>query len=334
VGLFLRIHYFRSHFDLSAEIDSFIAINQTRMILQSREWNSCMRRYRTVPPLQFLLGFEAAARLGSFSKAAVELGLSQSAISHEMRLLEARLGQPLFLRVGRSVQLTDGGRVYQRVVQDALESLDAAQQKLEPFRRQSSVVIYAPRDFARLWIMPRLPSLLLSCPDVQPWLDSSGAPVDFASMEISIGIVYAEEPPTELLSMKLANDTRVPVARHGLLKTAPLSLEALATAPLIHDEKLPGWLQFFSAQGYNSLLPNSVLDFSDSDAALSAAEAGLGIVLAAQVLVANPLAAGRLHIVSDFCYDTGRNWFAVTTKVELANPHTLAVWNWLSEAVR
>ena len=60
-----------------------------------------MRRYRNVPPLQFLQGFEAASRLGSFSKAAEEIGLSQSAVSHEMRLLEERVGQPLFLRVGR-----------------------------------------------------------------------------------------------------------------------------------------------------------------------------------------------------------------------------------------
>ena len=108
-----------------------------------------MRRYRNVPPLQFLLGFEAAARLGSFSKAAAELGLSQSAVSHEMRLLEERIGQPLFLRVGRSIQLTDAGHVYQRTVREALNDLDAAQQRLEPFRRKSSVVIYAPRDFGR-----------------------------------------------------------------------------------------------------------------------------------------------------------------------------------------
>ena len=66
-----------------------------------------MRRFRNIPPLQYLLGFEAAARLESFSKAAEELGLSASAISHEMRLLEERLGQPLFIRKGRAIWLTD-----------------------------------------------------------------------------------------------------------------------------------------------------------------------------------------------------------------------------------
>lgn len=292
-----------------------------------------MRRYRTIPPLQFLLGFEAAARLGSFTKAATELGLSQSAVSHEMRLLEERIGQPLFLRVGRAVQLTDAGRVYQRVVSDALGDLDAAQQKLEPFRRQSSVVIYAPRDFGRLWFVPKLPSLRLACPDVQPWLDTSGAIVDFSSMEISIGIVYAADPPTEMISMKLADDLRVPLAGSNFEYVAPLDIEILASSPLIHDEKLPGWAQFFEAHGYDALLPNSIFDFSDSDAALAAAEAGLGVVLASSTLAADALTTNRLRPVSTFSYDTKRSWFAVTTEAEQANPFTASVWQWLVSQV-
>jgi LysR family transcriptional regulator, glycine cleavage system transcriptional activator len=292
-----------------------------------------LRRYRTIPPLQFLLGFEAAARLGSFTKAATELGLSQSAVSHEMRLLEERIGQPLFLRVGRAVQLTDAGRVYQRVVSEALDDLDAAQQKLEPFRRQSSVVIYAPRDFGRLWLLPRLPDLRRTCPDVQPWLDTSGAPVDFSSMEVSIGIIYASEPPAELLSMKLADDTRVPLASFDFQCDPLLGLEALAASPLIHDEKLPGWPQFFEALGYTILLPNSAFDFSDCDTTLSAAEAGLGVVLASTTLAANALTANRLRPVSTFNYDTGRSWFAVTTEAELTNSYTASVWKWLADEV-
>ncbi len=288
-----------------------------------------MRRYRTIPPLQFLLGFEAAARLGSFTKAAAELGLSQSAVSHEMRLLEERIGQPLFLRIGRTVQLTDAGRIYQRVVSEALNDLDAAQQKLEPFRRQSSVVIYAPRDFGRLWLLPRMADLRRACPDVQPWLDTSGAPVDFTSMEISIGIVYAEEAPRDLVSMKLADDLRVPLGAPDQLKPHPLTVEELVFMPLIHDEKLPGWPQFFEAHGYHQSLPNSVLDFSDSDAALGAAEAGLGIILASEVLAADALTYNRLRAASALSFDPHRSWFALTTHAELVNPHTQAVWAWL-----
>ncbi len=287
-----------------------------------------MRRYRNVPPLQFLLGFEAASRLGSFSKAAEELGLSQSAVSHEMRLLEERVGQPLFLRVGRSVQLTDAGRVYQRSVRQALDDLDAAQQRLEPFRRASSVVIYAPRDFGRGWLLPKLRDLLAACPNCQPWLDTSGADVDFSSMEVSIGIVHAGEAPPGLLSIRLAEDVRCPLASKNFAPDRMLTDTEIAALPLIHDEGLPGWEDYFE-QGElaRSRLPG-VLDFSDSDAALMAAEAGLGVALASLALAQEAIEEGRLVPVSSHRMNSGKSWFAVTNAEELENPHTASVWRW------
>jgi LysR family transcriptional regulator, glycine cleavage system transcriptional activator len=312
-----------------AEFDSKTALEQTRSIPLLDEWDSCMRRYRNVPPLQFLQGFEAASRLGSFSKAAEELGLSQSAVSHEMRLLEDRVGQPLFLRVGRSVQLTDAGRVYQRSVRQALDDLDAAQQRLEPFRRDSSVVIYAPRDFGRRWLLPKLGDLLAACPDCQPWLDTSGAEVDFSSMEVSIGILYASEAPPGILSIRLAEDVRCPLASKSLVANSPLTDTEIAALPLIHDEGLPGWEDFFEQGGLaRSRLPG-VLDFSDSDSALAAAEAGHGVALASLALAEAALEKGGLVAVSARTLRSGKSWFAVTNAGELENPHTAAVWRWM-----
>jgi LysR family transcriptional regulator, glycine cleavage system transcriptional activator len=287
-----------------------------------------LRRYRNVPPLQFLQGFEAASRLGSFSKAAEELGLSQSAVSHEMRLLEERVGQPLFLRVGRSVQLTDAGRVYQRSVRQALDDLDAAQQRLEPFRRASSVVVYAPRDFGRRWLLPKLGDLLTACPDCQPWLDTSGAEVDFSSMEVSIGIVYAADPPQGLVAIRLAEDVRCPLASPNLVSGSSLPDVEIAALPLIHDEGLPGWEDYFEQGGLaRSRLPG-VLDFSDSDAALAAAEAGHGVALASLALAQVALEGGRLVPVSARKLDAGKSWFAVSNAEELENAHTASVWRW------
>jgi LysR family transcriptional regulator, glycine cleavage system transcriptional activator len=288
-----------------------------------------MRRYRNVPPLQFLQGFEAASRLGSFSKAAEELGLSQSAVSHEVRLLEERVGQPLFLRVGRSVQLTDAGRVYQRSVRQALDDLDAAQQRLEPFRRESSVVIYAPRDFGRRWLLPRLGDLLRACPQCQPWLDTSGAEVDFSSMEVSIGIVHASEAPQSLTSIRLAEDVRCPLASKTLVPSGLLTDEEIAALPLIHDEGLPGWEDYFERGGLTRSRLPGVLDFSDSDVALAAAEAGLGVVLASLALAEEELENGRLVAVGSRNLNTGKAWIAVTNAGELENLHTAAVWRWM-----
>jgi LysR family transcriptional regulator, glycine cleavage system transcriptional activator len=288
-----------------------------------------MRRYRNVPPLQFLQGFEAASRLGSFSKAAEELGLSQSAVSHEMRLLEERVGQPLFLRVGRKIQLTDAGRVYQRSVRQALDDLDAAQQRLEPFRRASSVVIYAPRDFGRLWLLPKMGGLLAACPHCQPWLDTSGANIDFSSVEVSIGIVHAAEAPQGLVSVRLAEDVRRPFASKTLVPSGPLTDEEIAALPLIHDEGLPGWEDYFNQGGLARARPPGVLDFSDSDAALKTAEAGLGVVLASLALAQTAIEDGRLAPIGARALSSGKSWFAMTNAGELENPHTAAVWRWM-----
>lgn len=290
-----------------------------------------MRRYRNVPPLQFLQGFEAASRLGSFSKAAEELGLSQSAVSHEMRLLEERVGQPLFLRVGRKVQLTDAGRVYQRSVRQALDDLDAAQQRLEPFRRASSVVIYAPRDFGRRWLLPRLGDLMSACPDCQPWLDTSGALVDFSTVEVSIGIVHASQAPHDLWSIRLAEDVRCPLASRKLVPNGPLTDDEIAALPLIHDEGSPGWEDYFEHGGLTPSRPPGVLDFSDSDAALAAAEAGHGAVLASLALAEGAIGQGRLAAIGVRTLSSGKSWFAVSSAGELKNPHTAAVWRWFEQ---
>ena len=290
-----------------------------------------MRRYRNVPPLQFLLGFEAAARLGSFSKAAIELGLSQSAVSHEIRLLEERIGQPLFLRVGRSVQLTDAGRVYQRSVREALDGLDGAQAKLEPFRRPTSVVIYTPRDFGRLWLMPRLGLLQKACPDVEPWLDTSGASIDFASMEISIGIIYADAAPADLLSIHLVSDIRVPMASPTFANNKDYDLGQLSKQTLIHEENSPDWADFFEAHEHKMGLSLGTLTLSDSDMALHAAVYGHGIVLGSVSLATTFIASDALIPVSALYFNTGRSWYAVTTARELANHHTASVWHWLEQ---
>ena len=134
-----------------------------------------MVKFRHIPPTQFLKGFEAASRLESFSRAAEELGLTQSAISHQMRLLEGHIGQPLFMRFGREVRLTDAGRDYQRTVRRCLEMMEEGYRRLEPYRKPGSVVIYAPRDFSRRWLLSRLPALRAAVPACEPWLDTSGA---------------------------------------------------------------------------------------------------------------------------------------------------------------
>jgi LysR family transcriptional regulator, glycine cleavage system transcriptional activator len=292
-----------------------------------------MRRFRNVPPLQYLLGFEAAARLGSFSRAAEELGLSQSAVSHEMRLLEERIGQPLFIRHGRTIRLTDAGREYQRSVGKSLEQLEDGYRRLEPFRKPGSVVIYAPRDFAARWLLPRLHALRKAVPKCEPWIDTSGVLVDFAEMEVSIAIVRTHEPDPKLQSRMLFEDALTPVAAPRLIPKALRRATDVLNYTLIHDERPEDWSDWFESASVEAGDISAGLDFSDSDFALSAAERGLGVALASLPLAKESIASGQLVQLVPHILQTGQSWFAVTTAKELSDPITLDVWNWLAGMV-
>ncbi len=290
-----------------------------------------MRRFRNVPPLQYLIGFEAAARLGSFSAAALELGLSQSAISHEMRLLEARIGQPLFIRQGRSIKLTDAGRDYQKSVNQSLDQLENGYRRLAPFRKPGSVIIYTPRDFGARWLLPRLHDLKRAVPDCDPWIDTGGSVVDFDSMEVSIAIVRAIEPDQKWLSMKLVHDRLAPVMSPMLLPDGFPNLDDLQSYTLLHDERSETWADWCEGAGVTIKNHTAGLDFSDSDFALQAAEIGLGIALASLPLVEMSLQQKKLIQPFAFELETQQSWYALTAPKELNDPFTRQVWEWLAQ---
>ncbi|SFC06274.1 DNA-binding transcriptional regulator, LysR family [Marinospirillum celere] len=126
-----------------------------------------------LPPLKSLPVFEAVARLNSFSLAAEELSITQSAVSHQIKQLETYLGEPLFLRSGRHLRLTEEGRQYQEAVTSSLMQLEKASSRLlgqEKARLRLSVY----SSFAVRWLVPRLPDLQSSCPQVELSLEMTG----------------------------------------------------------------------------------------------------------------------------------------------------------------
>jgi LysR family glycine cleavage system transcriptional activator len=288
-----------------------------------------MRRYRNIPPLQYLLGFEAAARLESFSKAADELGLSQSAISHEMRLLEERLGQPLFIRHGRTVRLTDAGRDYQRTVMQSLEQLEGGYRRLEPYLKPGSVVIYCESDFAARWLLPRLNDLKKAVPACEPWIDTSGKQVDFDSLEVSIAIVRGRAASDGLPRHDLFEDVLVPVASPLLVRKPLQQPDQLLKLRLIHDERPEGWNEWFEAMGAPPADTSAGLDFSDREMALRAAEAGQGVALCTACFIGKGARQSGLSTACMGELNTGLIWCAQTTEKELSDDVTSQVWKWL-----
>lgn len=289
-----------------------------------------MVKFRHIPPTQFLKGFEAAARLESFSRAAEEVGLTQSAISHQMRLLEGQIGQPLFLRLGREVRLTDAGRDYHRTVRRCLDMMEEGYRRLEPYRKPGSVVIYAPQDFARRWLLPRLPALQAAAPACDPWLDTSGATVDFETMEVDIALIHANEPPPGCESLLIARDRLSPVAEPALAATLRQPSDLLLAA-LIHEEGPIGWADWLAHAGIEAGKVWKGTNFSDSDMALAAAELGQGVALASLFLAGDALAAGTLVRPFAAAVDSGRAWYALSSAGRLDDGDVRDVWSWLGQ---
>ncbi|WP_404419643.1 LysR family transcriptional regulator [Marinospirillum sp.] len=126
-----------------------------------------------LPPLKSLPVFEAVARLNSFSQAARELAITQSAVSHQIKQLESYLGEPLFLRSGRHLQLTEEGRQYQEAVTSVLLELEKASERLLG-QEKSSLRLSVYSSFAVRWLVPRLPNLQQACPQLELSLEMTG----------------------------------------------------------------------------------------------------------------------------------------------------------------
>ena len=282
--------------------------------------------YRHLPPLTALVGFEAAARLGSFSRAASELNMTQSAVSHQIRSLETQLGQPLFLRINRRVELTDAGHDLLNSAQMALDGLRQGLRRLEAYSKPGSVVLHMPPALGTLWYLPRLPSFRSKHPQIDPWLHTAEESIDLAESEVDISLTF--EPPLggEILCAPILNAPRMALAHPDL---AHRWRSDLADAPLIHDEQDDGWQDWFLGAGISRTECAKGLNFSDIAMAIDAGARGLGLVLCAVPLVQAHIAAGALEIVHPYALPTRTTLFAVTMHQNLQRDDVRCLWNWL-----
>ncbi|MBS0374603.1 MAG: LysR family transcriptional regulator [Proteobacteria bacterium] len=249
-----------------------------------------------------LRGFEAAARLRSFAKAAAELHLTQSAISHQVRALEDALGQPLFRRVGRAVVPTDAGNDFAETVRRALRELETGVARLAPYLKPRSVVVYADGEFARGMLLPHLGEFLAANPGLDLWLDTTGREVDFEHHEVDVLVTRSTRVPSaQATGIVLAADRRVPLASPAFIAArggAPADPAGLSGWPLLHDESQSTWRAWFHSAGVRGVDAEAGPSFSDPTLALEAAVRGHGLVLASTVAASGHLESGTLAPVS------------------------------------
>jgi len=250
-------------------------------------------RPKRLPSLKALLAFEATARNLNISRAAKELDLTASAVSHSIAVLEAQLHDKLFLRLRNGVALTDTGRQFLRTAQAALSIMESA--FAAPASGPRDLAISVLPSFATRWLIPRLPRLLAHAPDIRFEIQSIQVLTEFdIDKSADVGIRFGSGKWAALDTLKLANERVMPVVspnyRDGRLPTTP---EQLAECKLIFNPRTP-WSLWATQFGLEFTDKDALVSIDDTSMVIDAAVAGLGIALARELMVADELASGRL----------------------------------------
>lgn len=256
-----------------------------------------------LPPLNALRAFEAAARHESFSRAADELAVTHSAVSHQIRDLEAALGAKLFRRSGRGVTLTEAGRVLAPAVAAAFDAIRAAVAAIaEPAGRPTLTLSVEPA-FAARWLIGRIGRFQARHADIDVRLAPSAAMADFEREGVDAAIRYGEGGWRGLAEHRLMGETLFPVCAPAL--AARLKKPAdLSTVTLLHweEESAEDWAAWLTLAGVPlregsegpGVDPARGPRFDEMSLALAAAAEGQGVALASQALAADDLSSGRL----------------------------------------
>lgn len=290
---------------------------------------------RRLPPLSALRAFEAAARLGSFKRAAAELGVTPTAISHQVRSLEENVGMPMFERQVRKVVLTDAGAQLFPVLQDGFDAFEAAVSRLTQTRKRAKVTISATSAFTSKWLLPRTARFRSLHPEIDLYLHASDDAVDLERDGVDIAIRYGSGPYPGLLAEPMFTDRYAPVANPVL---GMRSAEDIERVPLIHfrwrrsNPSNPTWEAWFERAGRTASDGLGHLRLSDEGHALQAAVAGQGIALLSLALVEHELAEGQLVQPFGPVLD-GYTYHIVTSPDRSGDPSVAAVMTWVRSEV-
>ncbi len=249
-----------------------------------------------LPPLPWLRAFEVSARHLSFTSAAGELGLSQAAVSKQIKLLELKLGEPLFHRFPRSLGLTKAGEAFLPKVQDAFERLAAGTSEVFGPRRSDVLTIRCAIGFAVNWLAPRLPDFIARNPGTSLRLISSVWNEDTSSNAFDLDIRYGDGNWPGVKSERLTRESLQPLCSPALLKTGRLRTPSdLVNHTLIHVLGYKeGWALWLKKAGVKPSPTIPALQFDTSLMAFEVAAQGSGVALGRSSMMERELRTGRL----------------------------------------
>ena len=256
---------------------------------------------RKIPATHTLLCFEAAARHESYTRAAQELALTQSAVSRQVAALEDFLGQALFRRTRHGVALTPCGVEYARQVADRLlalehDTLDA----MSAQGRQGAVHLAAMPTFATRWLIPRLPGFQARHPDILVHIETRTRPFLFTDTPFDAALYTGTAEQVAnwagTLSVHLMDEKMLPVCSPAMLRRQrKFTPQGLAQAPLLQQSTRPlAWRQWFAAAGVAAPYAMAGPRYELFSMTVAAAARGMGVALVPQLLVEAELASGEL----------------------------------------
>lgn len=250
---------------------------------------------RKIPSSTALTAFEAAARHGSFARAAEELSLTEGAISRQIGRLESFLGVPLFERVGNRVRLLPNGERYAAQVRESLDRLDRDSQYLmgQP-KNAASLDIAVTPTFALRWLIPRLPAFSRAHPNITVHLSERTDPFALAGSGFDAAVHFEHPAWAGMRTYPLLQEVLVPVCHPALIKGAKARV-SLDQLPRLHRRQSPdAWQRYAKDSGISLTNPAVGARYDLHAMLIEAALAGLGVALVPRLYVETELAQGRL----------------------------------------
>jgi len=294
---------------------------------------------RKIPSLQALACFDAAARHESYTRAAQELALTQSAVSRQIAALEDYLGLALFRRTRHGVALTPGGADYARQIAPRLQALE--RDTLDAMSRQGAagtIALAAVPTFATRWLLPRLPQLTAQHPELVVHIETRTRPFLFADTGFDAALYSGTAEQVAnwagTLATALIEEEVVPVCAPALLGGRKrLQPRDIATLPLLQQSTRPeAWRQWFEAMAVEA--PNALSGprYELYSMTATAASQGMGMALVPRLLIEPELARGELVVACPRPLRSGRTYWLVLPDRGEPRPALAAFAAWLQAA--
>lgn len=291
----------------------------------------------SLPSLDLLRGFEAAGRRLSFTKAAAELFITQSAVSRQVQALEAQLGTVLFTRHHRQIRLTDAGQTLLRAAGEAMRLLAEAAAEIRA-GPTTSVTVSCTMGFASLWLVPRLMDFRTEHPLVDIRIAANNALIDIDRERVELAVRYCPAHLAPAGAVRLFGEEVFPVCAPGL--RGPGGQPLKAPADLRHhvlleqehaatDRPASSWNMWLEALGLARMKPAGTLLFSHYDQLIQAALDGQGVALGVSPLVRRYLGQKRLVVPFDHRIASPRAYYLIIARHAQGRTDVAAFSAWL-----